>query len=163
MLGKTMLGSMLAYHRIANERILDQAAKLDTAALNEPIDGIGGRSVLDTLRHAADTDLSWRSFSETHQPYTEDDGPVQRLQTVPKIAAYQAEETARLSAWLDRQTEAELMQEIEVTWQDETSRITPWHGLLQMLLHGQHHRTELAMALTRHGHSPNDLDYIMYV
>jgi uncharacterized damage-inducible protein DinB len=163
MLGKTMLGSMLAYHRIANERILDQAAKLDTAALIEPIDGSGGRSMLDTLRHAADTDLSWRSFAETHQPYTEGDGPVQRLQTVPEIAAYQAEETARLSAWLDRQTEAELMHEIEVTWQGETSRITPWHGLLQMLLHGQQHRAELAMALTRQGHSPNDLDYIIYV
>jgi uncharacterized damage-inducible protein DinB len=163
MLGKTMLVSMVEYHRQANERLLDQAAELSDAALDQPIDGSGGRSIRETIRHAADTDHRWRCFVETHFPVWEEHDPANDSAPLRDLAAFQSEETALLAAWLERQSEPELMQEIEVTWQGETSRISPWHGLLQMLLHAQQHRAELALALTLHGHSPNDLDYIIYV
>jgi uncharacterized damage-inducible protein DinB len=161
MLGTTMLTAMVEYHRQVNERLLDLAARLPEADLDAPIDG--GRSIRETFRHMVDTDYRWRTFVETHVPVWEDQAADDERPGIATIAARQAAETAALTAWLARQREGDLLQEIEITWEGETSRITPWHGLLQMLLHGQQHRSELAAALTRCGQSPNDLDFIMYV
>lgn len=163
MSGKAMLQSMVGYHRQVNERLLDLAARLPEEALQAAIEGVGGRSIQETFRHMADTDQRWRTFVETRFPVWNDGSPADDSMSIEDIAAQQANETALLCAWLERQSESDLMQEIEVTWQGETSQICPWHGLVQMLLHAQQHRAELAMALTSHGHSPNDLDYIIYV
>ena len=162
MLGKPMLQSMLAYHRQVNERLLELAATLPDEALDQPIAGTG-RSIREAVRHQADTDRRWRTFVETRFPVWEEEGPADDLMSVAELAAFQSGETAQLSAWLERQTEAELSEEIEVTWEGETNRITPWRSLLQLLLHGQQHRSEVAAALTLHGASPNDVDYIIYV
>jgi uncharacterized damage-inducible protein DinB len=47
-------------------------------------------------------------------------------------------------------------------WRSQTSQIERWRTLFQMLLHGMQHRSELAQLLTEHGHSPGDIDFIIY-
>ena len=38
-----------------------------------------------------------------------------------------------------------------------------WHILMHLFNHGTHHRSEIAEMLTRCGHSPGDIDFIIYL
>jgi uncharacterized damage-inducible protein DinB len=40
---------------------------------------------------------------------------------------------------------------------------TLWHLLLHLANHGTQHRSEAAVLLTDYGHSPGDLDLIVYL
>jgi len=157
-----MLNAMVAYHGTANGRLLDLAGQLPDHILDAPIEE-RSRSIRETFRHMTDTDRRWRIFVETRFPVWDDGGPVADLMSIDDLATYQANETAALCDWLERQSEAQLMEEIEVTWQGETSQITAWQSLLQLLLHAQQHRSEIAIALTRQNLSPNDIDFVMYI
>ena len=161
MLGKAVFVSMVDYHRQVNERLLELAAALSDEALDAEIPG-SSRSIRRTARHMAATDGRWRTFLETHKRAWEE-GADDQYATIAEIAALQAGETAALTAWLEGQTEDDLLQPVEIVWDGEVYTMAPWHGLLQLLLHGQQHRAELAAALTQQGASPNDIDYIMYV
>lgn len=37
-----------------------------------------------------------------------------------------------------------------------------WHILMQVLNHGTHHRAEVGLLLAGRGHSPGDMDFILY-
>ncbi len=161
MLGKAMFTSMVDYHGKANERLLELAATLPDEVLDESI-GDSGRSMRLTFRHMAATDHRWRIFLETHKRSWEE-GSDDEAGSIAEISSLQSAETAALAAWLEQQTEDDLLQAVEIVWDGETYTMAPWHGLMQLLLHGQQHRAELALALTHFGKSPNDLDYIMYV
>ena len=161
MLGKAMFTSMVDYHGKANERLLELAATLPDDVLDQPLTE-GGRSMRLTFRHISAADGRWRSFLETHERKWVD-GVDDQYATIVELANIQAAETGALAIWLDSQTEAELLDPVEIIWDGESYMMAPWHGLLQLLLHGQQHRSEIAMAMTRLGKSPNDLDYIMYV
>ena len=160
MLGKAMLVSMIEYHRQVNERLLELAATLADADLDEPIAG-SGRSIRVTFRHLVATDNRWRIFLETRKR-TWVDGSDDQPGPIAEIAEQQSNESAALTTWLASQDEGDLLQQIEIVWDGETHTMAPWQGLLQLLMHGQQHRAEIALALSRLGKSPNDVDYIMY-
>lgn len=161
MLGKTILTTAAGYHRWATERILDGAAQLSDEQYRAP-GAHGARSVHDTLFHMLRVDNVWRSACERPggplSPLTPADYP--DLATIRASWGGEAAELARVIAELD---DAELAAVVEIRdWQGRASTIERWRTLYQLLLHGMQHRSELAAALTGHGHSPGDIDFIVY-
>ena len=69
-----------------------------------------------------------------------------------------------MRAYLAGLTDAALQQRIRYkiergAWRDDVV----WHALLYVILHAVQHRAEAAALLTRHGQSPGNLDFIIYV
>lgn len=161
MLGKTMLTTAAGYHHWATNRILEGAGQLQDTDYRAP-GAQGGRSVHDALFHMLRVDHVWRTVCERPgQPFTPlapEDHP-----DVASIRAAWASEAEALSALLARLSDDELAAVVEIRdWRGQTSRIERWRTLFQMLLHGMQHRSELAQFLTEHGHSPGDIDFIIY-
>lgn len=161
MLGKAILTTAAGYHRWATERMLEGAGQLQDADYRAP-GAHGGRSVHDTLFHMLRVDHVWRTVCERPgQPFT----PL-APDDYPDLAALRAgwdREAAALAALLDRLDDDDLAAVVEIRdWRGQASRIERWRTLFQMLLHGMQHRSELAQILTGHGHSPGDIDFIIY-
>ncbi|MBI5288365.1 MAG: DinB family protein [Chloroflexi bacterium] len=141
--------SMLAYNHWANGKILDAASGLSSQAFAE---------VRETLAHAVGTEMYWhgnwtgREFAEPNVETLED---LRRLyeQADADLAEYGArltdEEWARSEAWWKR-------------WGFD-GQLPVGPTLFQVIFHGIHHRAEVAVALTQHGRSPGDLDYLVYL
>lgn len=49
------------------------------------------------------------------------------------------------------------------TTKGKAYRNTLWHLLLHLFNHGTHHRSEAAHILSQYGHSPGDIDLIIYL
>lgn len=161
MLGKTMLTTAAGYHRWATEQILERATRLSDEQYRAP-HAHGGRSVHDTLFHMLRVDHVWRTVCERPgeplTPLAPEDHP-----DLATIREAWAREAAALSGLLDHLSDSELAAVVEIRdWQGRVSQIERWRTLYQMLLHGMQHRSELAQILTEHGHSPGDIDFIIY-
>jgi uncharacterized damage-inducible protein DinB len=161
MLGKTMLTTAASYHRWATLHILAGAGRLSDEQYRASA-GHGGRSVHDTLFHMLRVDHVWRTVcerpGEPFTPLAPEDHP--DLATISTAWAHEADELTEL---LGRLGDDELAAVVEIRdWRGQASRIERWRTLYQMLLHGMQHRSELAQALTEHGHSPGDIDFIIY-
>jgi uncharacterized damage-inducible protein DinB len=161
MLGKAMLTTAAGYHHWATERILEGAGRLEEAAYRGA-GANGGRGVHDTLFHMLRVDHVWRTVCERPgEPFT----PL-APEDYPDLATIRVaweREAEALFAILDRLSDDELAVVVEIRdWRGQASRIERWRTLFQMLLHGMQHRSELAQLLTEHGHSPGDIDFIIY-
>lgn len=161
MLGKTILATAVGYHRWATTRILDGVGRLSDEQYRA-LDSYGGRSVHDTLFHMLRVDHVWRTVCERPgeplTPLAPEDHP-----DLAAIREAWVREADVLTALLDRLSDDDLAAVVEIRdWRGQVSQIERWRTLYQMLLHGMQHRSELAQVLTEHGHSPGDIDFIIY-
>jgi uncharacterized damage-inducible protein DinB len=142
--------SMLAYNHWANMKILDAAAGLSPEAFAE---------VRGTLAHAAGTELYWQA-NWTGGDFTEPKGDL----TLEDLRRIYERADAGLQAFGERLTDEEWARS-EAWWKrwgyDAELPVGP--TIFQVVFHGIHHRSELAVALTRHDCSPGDLDYLAYL
>lgn len=68
-----------------------------------------------------------------------------------------------MRAYLASLTEDDLSQPLAyVTTAGRPFSSTLWHILVHVVNHGTQHRAEIAQVLTQLGHSPGDLDMILY-
>lgn len=161
---------LYGYNHWANARILDAAEKLTPEQLYAPNPG-GFGSVRDTLVHLMETeffwgDLIWRGQANDidWEPYEFDPND---YPSVPAIRARWAGIASSLLAFIDELTpEGENSPERIIVWQSdaETQRRRPlWPQLPDLVIHATQHRSEIAMALTRHGSSPGEMDLSLYL
>jgi uncharacterized damage-inducible protein DinB len=166
---------LYAYNQWANERILDRAEKLTPEQLCAPNDGSFG-SIHDTLVHLMETEFFWsgliwpgKAINIDWEPFefSPDDYP-----DVAAIRARWAEITTDLFAFIDGLTPAgENGLERTIVWQSDVwhsdaatlRRRTLWTSMLDVIIHATQHRSEMAMALTRYGYSPGELDLSVYM
>jgi uncharacterized damage-inducible protein DinB len=151
---------MLDYSYWGRDRILDAAANLTKQQYTEPA-GLDHGSVSETLAHTLAAEALWRLRLE---------GAGDAL--LPEIDAatpdalgvmWQAEERA-LGLLLERITDAALERPVEYVTSQGVRRSEPvWQVVLQLVNHGTQHRSEVALVLTRLGHSPGFLDFIAFV
>jgi uncharacterized damage-inducible protein DinB len=161
MAGSDLLTTMLAYNHAANTRLLDLASSLDDAQLDTPIEG-GYGSIRESFVHLVRVEWRWRTIVETHEPPAELIA-VPQPATIAALSAFADQEAAAVSAWLDGRSEAELSTPVLIIWRGDTVHFTPWHALAQLCMHGVQHRSEIAIALTRLGLSPGDMDFIFFI
>ena len=153
--------TLYQYSAWANRRILDTAAGL---ALGQLTEGAGASygSVRDTLVHTMSAQWIW----------------LQRWKSVSPRAGLRAADFPDLDAirthWaaLERETrdfvdglgEAQLARVISYTnTRGEEWAYPLWQMLIHQVNHATQHRSEAAMLLTQMGHSPGDLDLLVYM
>lgn len=144
------------YHAWANQRILQAAEGVDIDA--QPIAAHG--SMREILVHCASAEWIWRSRWNGVSP----GGPLDAAD-FPDLATIRSRwerETQLLREKIDQLKDHELSHAITYTRRDQTASTPLWQILLQVANHGTQHRSELAAMLTILGHSPGDLDMLVF-
>lgn len=154
------------YNYWANKKILEAASKLPQEQFIAPAEfpfGIEqGGSLRSTILHIVDAEYGWRGFFEFKKfgedLNADDFGTLEALEK-----KFQEEEKA-MRAWLDRITNDDVNGKVTYTNDEGILRTrTLWHCLLHVVNHGTQHRSEAAAMLTELGHSPGDIDLIVFL
>ena len=149
------------YSAWASPLVLDAAEHLDREQLLAA-DGGGYGSVRDTLVHIVAAEWlyleRWRGRSPT---------ALWDPAAFPDVAAIRARWAAvegETRAFVAGLREADLGRVVAyVNLQGETWAYPLWQQLLHQANHATQHRSEVAAALTRFGHSPGWLDFLVYL
>ncbi len=120
-------------------------------------------SLRDTLAHTLAAEMTWRrrcqeGISPTSLPNGADFPTLATLRQ-----SWQVEETA-MRGYLATLDDADLDATIHYkTTKGIPLQFTLWHLLTHVVNHGTQHRAEAAMMLSSLGHSPGDLDLILFL
>ncbi len=154
------LQTLYDYHYWAVGRLLDTAAHLDPTDLDvAPLKGLG--SLRQILVHTLSAEWLWSNRLRGVSPSAMLD-PAE-FPTLSAIRARWAEEEATLRAVIAGLDEADLTQELAYRTTGGTAHSNPrWQILVHLANHGTQHRSEAAALLTALGHSPGDLDMIVF-
>jgi uncharacterized damage-inducible protein DinB len=151
--------SLLDYSYWGRDRILDAAASLTKQQYTQAA-GLDHDSISKTLAHTLAAEALWRlrlgGVGDALLPEIDAATP-DALRVM-----WQAEERA-LGLLLKRVTDTTLDRPVEYVTSQGSRRSEPvWQVLVQLVNHGTQHRSEVALVLTRLGHSPGFLDFIVF-
>lgn len=144
-----------------NARLLDTAAQLTPAQFTQPVFKIG--SVHRTLVHQMSAEWVWRSRLQEGVSPTAHLDPADFPSLEAIRAWWRTEETA-MRDWLAGVRDEDLSRTVHYkTLAGTPSSDTLGPLLLHVFNHGTQHRSEVAAMLTELGHSPGDLDLLLYL
>jgi uncharacterized damage-inducible protein DinB len=152
--------TLFEYNRWAWERVLTQVAMLSEAEYTASHAGFG--SVRGVLSHALGAEALWLARCRGESPSSiVSERELQTFAALREARDRQYEET---EAFVWSLSDADLAR--EATYKTISGR-TFTHSVAftlgQIVNHTTQHRSEAAVALTEAGHSPGDLDLIIYV
>jgi uncharacterized damage-inducible protein DinB len=149
------------YNAWANGRILDTAAALTTAELQgETDDGIG--SVHATLVHAMSGEWIWLERWKGVSPSAMLDP--RAFADLASVRAGWARIETDIADFIATLGEGDLARVVEYrNVRGERWAYPLWQQMVHVVNHGTQHRSEAALVLTRLGHSPGDLDLLVFV
>lgn len=153
--------NLFDYNYWANHRVLNAAAKVTTEQFVAPA-GLSHGSLRGALVHVLSSEVLWRLRCQ--------DGispPTMLVETgfptLDSLRELWNEEEQAMRAYLNTLTDADF--ESRVRYQT-TKRVAYdnrlWKVLLHVVIHGTQFRSKAAVALTRYGQSPGDLDMIFF-
>jgi uncharacterized damage-inducible protein DinB len=151
------------YNYWANGRILGAAEGLTDEQYTADVAGLSHGSIRVTLVHTLTAEQLWR------QRCLEGVSPTALLReadypTLEALWALWTEEEAAMRAGLARLTDERLAGRLAYrTTGGAPMEDTLWQLLAHLVNHGTQHRAEAAVALTAFGHSPGDVDLIVYL
>ena len=148
------------YSQWANGRILDTAAKATPQQLHAEND-FGWGSIHGALFHTLGAEYGWRTFlaNETNpRPLKAADCP-----DIKSLRERWGEENAIFDAWLRTLADGDLSREIKRERGGVAYRWRLWQCLNHVVNHGTQHRSECAALLTGLGHSPGELDFLVFL
>lgn len=154
--------TLYEYNYWANARILEAAAKVSHQQFIAPGKMSHG-GLRGTLAHTLLAEWIWRMrCHERVSPtsvFTEDEFPT----LADLVTRWQAEEK-QMRSFLSNLTDEDLPQIIDYTATGGRPQANIlWQILAHVVNHGTQHRSEAAVLLTELGHSPGDLDLIVYL
>jgi uncharacterized damage-inducible protein DinB len=146
--------SLAAYNRWANDKIVAIADSLADDSLTA--EAAHGSSILDTLAHTVGTQLFWlNNWTGLKSQYD--------FARAGLVEAF-ANSHERMDALVAATDEAGWTRVIEFSFPGTpTLRLPRWQTFGQVMYHGMQHRAQVAEGLTRLGHSPGDLNYIIWL
>jgi uncharacterized damage-inducible protein DinB len=153
--------TLFRYNQWANAKILNAMANISqeqfVAPASFPHGGLRG-----TLVHAFFAEWIWRRRWEGFSPadrFLPEDFP-----TVESLCSRWQEEERQLMAFVEGITDEQLNDTFHYTNTSGQPFIRVlWHSMVHVVNHGTQHRTEAAALLTELGHSPGDIDLIIFV
>ncbi len=149
------------YNRWANKRILDTVARITNEQFLAP-DSYPHGGLRGTLTHTLFAEWIWRNRWQGESP-TERIEP-EEFSTLDSLRARWLEEEKALDAFVQSLTDEKL----NSPFQYKNTRGEPlenilWQVMLHLVNHGTQHRGEAAAMLTELGHSPGDIDFIVFL
>jgi uncharacterized damage-inducible protein DinB len=154
------IATLYDYDHWASTRVLDTAAQLDPSKLDAaPLAGLA--SLRSILTHTLGSLWIWRSRLEGVSPSAQLDPA-----NFPSLGAIRERwetELAAMRALVARLDDAELALPVAYKTTGGAAQTTPrWQILVHVANHGTQHRSEAAAVLTALGHSPGNLDMIVF-
>ncbi len=146
----------------ANGKVLEQAGLLSEEEYTAPA-GLSFSSIRGTLIHTLSTEWIWRKRVEEAEspPRMISEGD---LPTFQALTARWKEEEALWRDYLRAMTDQDLDRVVKYNNTKGRSFENPlWQILTHVVNHGTQFRSEAAVALTRLGRSPGDLDFIAFL
>jgi uncharacterized damage-inducible protein DinB len=156
------LMTLYDYNYWANRLLIDSAAQLTSEQFTQPTACSFG-SLHRTLVHIMGAEWLWRMrMQERLSPPA-----LLAAEDFPTLAdvrtRWQTEEQA-MRGFLAGLSAEDLTQPLHYNDTRGNQHTTPlWQVLLHLVLHGMQHRSEAAAMLTDFGHSPGNIDFILYV
>ena len=159
---KDTLLTLYDYNCWANARLLEAAAKLDETQFKMPAAYPHG-GIHSTLVHLLSAEWIWRERCQAGVSptalLTEADFP-----TVASLIERWHQEETTMRGYLNALSETELHETVSYKTTSGRPQAQRLDLILHhLLLHGMQHRAEVAAMLTDFGHSPGDIDLIIYL
>ena len=149
------------YNTWSSAKILEAASHISQKQFLEPVPFPHG-SLRGTLVHAAFAEWVWRKRwegSPRNPGWKADDFP-----TFEALRARWSEEQSRLMDFVSNLTDESLYSHINyVSTEEHPHERMLWECMAHLINHGTQHKTEAAAILTGFGHSPGDIDLIVYL
>lgn len=160
-MNKQDIRMLYEYNRWANARILGAAAQVSDAQFLAPGEFPHG-GLRGTLVHTLFAEWIWRLRWQGSPPsfrLKPDDFP-----TFASLETRWRQEETLLMEFVAGLTEKDLEAEFDYTsTEGGRHRRVLWEAMAHMVNHGTQHRAEAAAILTAMGHSPGDIDLIVYL
>ncbi|MGB0386499.1 MAG: DinB family protein [Ardenticatenaceae bacterium] len=159
---KEHLSTLYDYNYWANQRILSCVAHLTASQFSDATSHTQ-HTAHEILVHTLGAEWIWRmrsqeGISPRELPTVEEWGTLQAIRT-----AWQSEEQ-KMQDFLAGLSDSDLKRAIHYRTTGGTQRATPLGQILHhVVLHGMQHRSEMAAILTHFGHSPGDIDFIVFL
>jgi uncharacterized damage-inducible protein DinB len=153
--------TLFDYNYWAHERIFTALEQISAQQFTAPNALVWG-SIRGTLVHALSAEWIWR---QRCQYGLAPDALLDETAFPTQAALRQRwnEEEAGMRAWLDALSDEDLLRTVEYrSTTGKSYQNVLWNILLHVVNHGTQHRSEAAQTLTELGHSPGDLDMIIY-
>ena len=152
---------LFEYNSWANARILGAASGISRAQYLShgafPHGGLRG-----TLVHTLFAEWIWRLRWQGTPP--EVGLALEDFPTFEGLRTRWLDEEIRLTELVDGLTDVELEVEFDyVSTEGGRHRRAMWESMLHLVNHGTQHRSEAAAMLTEMGHSPGDIDLIVFL
>ena len=155
---KEMISTLYDYGIWANGRLLAKAAQLSTSQLTERLTK-GAEPVLPTFGHLVSADIRWLARWQGQAPPAVSPADFPTLE----IVRQQWDDlSAKRRAYIAGLDDRALREAISWPGAQDSTKIPRWQAMVHCANHGTQHRSELAAMLTDLGHSPGDLDMILY-
>jgi uncharacterized damage-inducible protein DinB len=149
------------YNRWANAHILGAAAQISEAQFLAPTTFPHG-GLRGTLVHTLFGEWVWRMRwlgSPQNSLWKPEDFP-----TFTSLKTRWLEEEVLLMEFVDGLTEKRLKAEFDyISTEGSPHRRVVWEAMAHLVNHGTQHRSEAAAMLTAMGHSPGDIDLIVFL
>lgn len=161
-MNQNQIAFLFQYNEWATRRILAAAAHLTHDEFVTARSLTFG-SLRGTMVHNFGADWIWRRRCE--DKVSPPDLPAEDLfPTFADLRSAWEEEQAAMHAYVAGLTDAEIDGDMAYTTTNGTPMHAPmWQVLLHLINHGTQHRAEVAQVLTELGHSPGEVDLIVYV
>ena len=160
-MNKQNLLGLYQYNAWSTAKIIDAASKVTQEQFLASVPLPHG-SLRGTLVHAAFAEWVWRKRweeSPRNPGWKADDFP-----TFESLQARWAEEERKLMDFVLNVTDKSLFERINyVSTEGHPHERLLWECMAHLINHGTQHKTEAAAILTGFGHSPGDIDLIVYL
>ncbi len=149
------------YNYWANAKILDAAGQVNDAQFIEETPDSHG-SLRGTLVHTVGAEWMWRSRWQGTSPTNE-----LREADLPTLEAIRArwhEEEQQMRAFLSALQDEDVQRVVQYTNTEGKTYAAPlWQMMAHLVNHGTQHRSEAAAILSRLGHSPGEIDLLIFI
>ena len=163
---KPYIEQLIDYNYWANGLILKYSEKLSDEEFTREIEN-GPDSVRNILAHIMLAEWLWLDRMQGESRILDDFKKFFRFDRYPTIKEcyddwFDIE--LRMRDFLAGMSEKQLTESFQYAQSDGGERDNRYVDIFtQLTLHGMQHRAELALILTNMGHSPGNLDYIVYL
>lgn len=159
---KSTLLTLYDYTYWATLRLLDTTHQAGDEAFAAQHPGLYYGSLRGTLVHILSAEWIWRTRCQEAISPTSLLDPL-AFPTVSSLAHRWRQEESIMRAYLDGLTDGDLQRTVSYqSTKGQPFQNVLWHLLAHVVNHGTQHRSEAALVLTELGHSPGDLDMILY-